>query len=83
VYTKEELLSYLSASRTKCHDLIASLTDELADKRWIIEDRDYPMYELLLKNMRHVQHHTAQLNMLLRQNINDAPPWVSRTAADL
>ena len=35
------------------------------------------MLEVLLYNMRHVQHHVAQLNLLLRQSINDAPNWVS------
>jgi uncharacterized damage-inducible protein DinB len=35
--------------------------------------------ELLLYNMRHVQHHAAQLNMLLRQRTNSAAPrWVSK-----
>ena len=34
--------------------------------------------ELLLYNMRHVQHHAAQLNMRLRQETNSAPRWVSK-----
>ena len=35
--------------------------------------------ELLLYNMRHVQHHAAQLNLLLRQATGAAAPrWVSR-----
>ena len=34
--------------------------------------------ELLLYNMRHVQHHAAQLNLLLRQTTNSAPRWVSK-----
>jgi uncharacterized damage-inducible protein DinB len=34
--------------------------------------------ELLLYNMRHVQHHAAQLNMRLRQTIDSAPDWVSK-----
>jgi len=28
--------------------------------------------------MRHVQHHAAQLNMLLRQKTDSAPDWVSK-----
>jgi uncharacterized damage-inducible protein DinB len=32
---------------------------------------------LLLYNMRHVQHHTAQLNLLLRQRGIIPPNWVS------
>jgi uncharacterized damage-inducible protein DinB len=34
--------------------------------------------ELLLYNMRHVQHHAAQLNLLLRQKTDSAPNWVSK-----
>jgi uncharacterized damage-inducible protein DinB len=34
--------------------------------------------ELLLYNMRHVQHHAAQMNMRLRQETDSAPKWVSK-----
>src|SRR5262245_12243701 len=63
VYNKEELLSYLQSSRNKCHDLIAGLTDETAAHRWVNEWRNYSIIEILIYNMRHVQHHTAQLNL--------------------
>jgi hypothetical protein len=33
--------------------------------------------ELLLDNMRHVQHHAAQLNLILRQKTDSAPRWVA------
>ncbi len=33
VYSKSELVEYLKFSRQKCHDLIASLTPEGAEKR--------------------------------------------------
>jgi uncharacterized damage-inducible protein DinB len=36
--------------------------------------------ELLLYDLRHLQHHTAQLNLLLRQRTNSAPRWVGRAA---
>jgi uncharacterized damage-inducible protein DinB len=39
--------------------------------------------ELLLYNMRHVQHHAAQLNLILRQKIDSAPNWVSKTKTKL
>ncbi len=83
VYSKEELLDYLRFCRQKCHDLIASLTDETAANRFINQYRNYSIFEILLYNMRHVQHHAAQLNLILRQGINDAPPWVSRTKLSL
>jgi hypothetical protein len=34
--------------------------------------------ELFLYNLRHLQHHTAQLNLLLRQRTDSAPRWVGR-----
>jgi hypothetical protein len=82
-YSKEELLGYIAHCRQKCHDLIAGLSNEKAAKVWANQYRSYPMLELLLYNMRHVQHHAAQLNLLLRQEIKDAPQWVSRTKMKL
>ena len=35
-------------------------------------------YGAAMDNLRHVQHHTAQLNLLLRQRTDSAPRWVSR-----
>ena len=32
----------------------------------------------ILYNMRHVQHHAAQLNLLLKQGGGESPGWVSR-----
>ncbi len=84
VYTKDELLTYLRASREKCHKLISSLTtDEILNMRWVNQYRNFSVFEMLLYNMRHVQHHSAQLNQLLRQKANNAPAWVAQTKDDL
>ena len=79
-YTQAELLTYVEYCREKCHALLSNLTLELAATHWInvSETMDYPLIELILYNMRHVQHHAAQLNLILRQDIDDAPKWVSR-----
>jgi len=63
VYSKQVLLTYLQASRNKCHNLISSMTFEIADQRWVNEYRNYSVIEIFLYNMRHVQHHVAQLNL--------------------
>jgi hypothetical protein len=80
IYSKTELLEYLHVCREKCRQLIANLTDEKISERWIEDsgDMNYSVLEILLYNMRHVQHHAAQLNMLLRKELNDAPRWVAR-----
>lgn len=86
VYSKQELVDYLQQSRTKCRQLIESLTEENIHQRFKEEDgpyaMDYPILEILLYNMRHIQHHTAQLNMLLRQDIDIHMEWSFR-AGDL
>ncbi|MFB9076564.1 DinB family protein [Flavobacterium procerum] len=77
IYTKEEVLNYLYFCRKKCRDLIAGL-DDVENAFWQNESESmrYNIIEILLYNMRHVQHHTAQLNLLLRQHIDDAPEWI-------
>ena len=77
-YTKGEMLSYLQFCREKLHTLIPKLSEETLNKRWVNPYKNYPFVEILLYNMRHIQHHAAQLNLLLRQIINDAPIWVSQ-----
>jgi uncharacterized damage-inducible protein DinB len=78
-YTKDELRTYLQHCRRKCRETIEALTEEQASRpcRW--GSLDLSFAELLLYNMRHVQHHAAQLNLLLRQNTGSAPRWVKRT----
>lgn len=80
IYSRQELLTYLHQCREKCRWVISNLTEQKLQERWIQETwkKDYSVLEMLMYNMRHVQHHAAQLNMLLRQEINHAPSWVSR-----
>jgi len=78
-YTKDELRTYLQHCRKKCRETIVALTEDQAHRSCRWGSLDLSFAELLLYNMRHVQHHAAQLNLLLRQNIDSAPPWVKRT----
>ena len=77
-YSKAELLTYLLFCREKCKQLIGGLSDKSMQVYWTNQSQTmhYPIVEILLYNLRHVQHHTAQLNLLLRQGTNDAPEWV-------
>jgi len=77
-YTKELLHTYLEHGREKCRATIADMSDEKAVRRCGFEWVDVTNAELLLYNMRHVQHHAAQLNLILRQTIDLAPGWVAR-----
>ncbi|TKJ40370.1 hypothetical protein CEE37_08565 [candidate division LCP-89 bacterium B3_LCP] len=76
VYSKQELLTYLEHGRQKCLTKIEGLTEEKAEQRYQFGWMDFTITELLLYNMRHVQHHAAQLNLILRQQIDSAPRWV-------
>jgi uncharacterized damage-inducible protein DinB len=77
VYSKDELLRYLEFGRKKSRALIKGLTPEKAQQRFVGEHKNYSLLELVLYNMRHVQHHAAQLNLLLRQRTDATPGWVS------
>jgi hypothetical protein len=82
VYTKAELQTYLEHGRKKCRTAIGALTDEKARQRFWTGRRDLSILELTLYNMRHVQHHAAQLNLILRQTIDSAPNWVGQAKGD-
>lgn len=81
-YNKQEIVEYLKQSREKCKQIINDLTNENLNMRFKEgnepNDMDYPILEILLYNMRHTQHHTAQLNMLLRQHTDKHMQWSFR-----
>jgi len=78
-YTKAELLDYLAHGRARCHAVIDAMTaaDAAAPNRF--DRADLTAGEMLLYNLRHVQHHTAQLNMLLRLQGVVPPRWVGKS----
>jgi hypothetical protein len=76
-YEKAELQDYLATGREACRRAITEMTADTAIEPWHFRWGDMGRLELLLYNMRHVQHHAAQLNLLLRQNVDAAPRWVS------
>jgi uncharacterized damage-inducible protein DinB len=63
----------------KCRLRIDSVTDEQTNQWCDYGCMKVSVGEALLYNMRHVQHHAGQLNLLLRQRINMAPKWVARS----
>ena len=77
VYSKAEMQTYLRSCRQKCHMVIESLTDERAREPQL-GPAGFSLLELLLYNMRYAQHHTAQLNMILRHKTDSAPRWVGK-----
>ncbi len=78
VYAPAELLAYLAHTRAKARAALANFTPERAAERFKSAWMDFSRTELHLYNMRHVQHHAAQLNLILRQRTESAPGWVAR-----
>lgn len=83
VYSKEEILNYLHHGRDKARRRIQGLTEGAALSDSGFARRDMCTAELVLYNMRHIQHHAAQLYLLLRQNTDSAPNWVSKAQIGL
>lgn len=82
-YTKDELENYLRHCRRKCFDVIKNLTDEETKRLCKTGSMEISFGELFLDAMRHVQHHTAQLNLILRQKTDSAPRWITKTKTTL
>jgi hypothetical protein len=77
-YTKDELQAYLDHDRLKCLATIEGLTDEMARQPCKFSWGEVTFVELLLDNMRHIQEHTAQLNLILGQKTGWNPGWIAR-----
>ncbi len=77
-YSQQELRGYLEHCRRKCRATIGALTEERAAERCRFPWGEVSFAELLLYAMRHVQHHAAQLYLLLRLGVDSAPRWVAR-----
>jgi hypothetical protein len=78
VYTCEELITYLDFCRKKCRLTIETLTEENVEKTCCFSWGEIKYGELLLDTMRHVQEHTAQLNLFLGQKAGLPSRWVGR-----
>jgi uncharacterized damage-inducible protein DinB len=77
-YRKDQLLGYLEHCRQELDAVMAGMTEAWTVSPCPFPYRDMSNGELLFYNLRHVQHHAAQLNMLLRQKTDSAPRWVSK-----
>ena len=76
-YTKDELRAYLAHGRRKCRARMESLSEEDLVKPCGFGRRHLTVVELQVYCLRHVQHHAAQLNLLLRQKAGLPSPWLS------
>lgn len=77
-YTPDEVLGFLAHTRARLREAFAALDEHRAAARSGFERHDMSVLELLVYNLRHVQHHTSQLQWLLRQHGATPPRWVGR-----
>jgi hypothetical protein len=76
VYTRPELEAYLEHGRRKVGLALGALSEEGAMGRCGIARLNMSVAELLVYLTRHIQHHAAQLNLLLHQHGATPPRWV-------
>jgi hypothetical protein len=74
-YSKAELLAFLDHSRNRLQAIWDAPVEKLQEQRKFRPIQS-SLLEVLLYNMRHIQHHAAQLNLILRQATDSAPRWV-------
>jgi hypothetical protein len=74
VYTKDEMLGYAEHCRKRLRHVVETVDLDAPRTFGRFESTNL---EGLLHTTRHVQHHAAQLNLMLRQvTCEDAPRWV-------
>jgi uncharacterized damage-inducible protein DinB len=72
-YTRLELLTYLDYTWSKAKARLQAIDHTSPSVR-----KNLGAIELMLYNMRHIQHHAAQMNLVLRQKTGGAPGWVGK-----
>jgi len=78
-YAKKELTTWLQSCREALAARLITVSTEAGARRPChLHWGEMAAAELLLYNLRHVQHHTAQLNLLIRQGGGQPAPWIRR-----
>ncbi len=76
LFSKEELLDYLTRSEDKARGILDAMTAEDFARRTAFEWKEVEtVLELQINNLRHLSHHVGQLNFMLHET-GCAPNWV-------
>jgi len=81
-FSREQLLGYLAFCRAQCRHVIDELTEEKAGQQSPFEWLDFTVGDLIVYNMRHVQHHAGLLHLILRRKTGSAPQWVGTASTE-
>ena len=74
-FTQDQLLAYADHCLCKCQETFEKLTDKRALERCGFWWYELNVGEFLLNNLRHTQHHTGQLMLLLRRRADIGIDW--------
>ena len=77
LYDKTFVLSYVQHVRHKAREAVARESADVLAGPSGFHWRDCSRAELHVYNIRHIQHHAAQLSLRLRLDANIDIPWVS------
>jgi hypothetical protein len=83
LYGKPAIQRYLQHCRTKAARVIASETAESLGAQCAFGRKAFSRAELHVYNIRHIQHHAAQLSLRLRLDHAVDGPWVGSGWKDL
>lgn len=76
LYDKASVKTYLEHCRNKGSEMLAAESADTLSARSGFKWRNFSRAELHVYNIRHIQHHTAQLSLRLRLDTNEGIPWV-------
>jgi len=76
LYERTSIKKYLEHCRKKASEVIAAETADTLNARSRFERRAFSRAELHVYNIRHIQHHAAQLSLRLRLDAHEDIPWI-------
>ena len=83
LYGKASIITYLEFCRHKASEVLATETADTLSARCGFQRLSFSRAELHVYNIRHIQHHAAQLSLRLRLDSNTNIPWVESGWRDL
>ena len=83
LYDKPSVKAYLQHCGNKAAEVIAAETAETLGAPCGFQRREFSRAELYVYNIRHIQHHAAQISLRLRLDANVDIPWVGSGWCDV
>lgn len=75
LYDRPSIQTYLAHCRGKAEEVVASETADVLRGPCGFPPKTFSRAELHVYNIRHIQHHAAQLSLRLRLNFGQDIPW--------